>query len=220
MTAIDHRARRRDERRERNRTDILDAAEKVFSELGVHDGSIRKIAEEAGFSSAALYLFFENKQQLLAETLSRRGSELVPLLQAVAAGRGEPMEDLHNLVDTSAAFFAERPYFARMLRRLNGGGAIIGPVLAGYTTTEGPGFDAAMTALSSIIAAGQRRGTIRDGDPLGLAHVFSVLVNEYVLGAAGRTAAGRLSVEQFHAVVDGALGAPGGASLTRRSRRR
>jgi AcrR family transcriptional regulator len=216
MTAVDHRARRRTERRERNRTDILDAAEKVFGEFGVHDGSIRKIAEEAGFSAAALYLFFENKQQLLAETLSRRGEELVPLLQAVAAGDGEPMEDLHAIVDTSAAFFAERPHFARMLRSLNAGGPIIGPVLAGYTGTEAPEFADAMTALATIVAAGQRRGSIRDGDPLGLAHVYSVLVNEYVLGATDRNAAGRLDLEQFHAVVDGALRAPPTPSNRRR----
>jgi AcrR family transcriptional regulator len=71
----DRKAERRATRRAENRTEILDAAERVFGEDGLRDGSMRKIATESGFSTAAIYLFFENKQDLVAETLSRRGGE-------------------------------------------------------------------------------------------------------------------------------------------------
>jgi AcrR family transcriptional regulator len=206
-TEVDHRARRRDERRESNRAEILDAAEKVFGDLGVHEGSVRKIADQAGFSAAAIYLFFENKQHLLVETLSRRGDELVPLLVELAAGDGDAMDKLHAVVDASAAFFAERPDFARMLRRLTGG-PIVGPVLGEYGSGPDHRFDQAIGALAGIIEAGQRSKVVRVGDPGGLAHLYSVLVNEYVLGAADRTAAGSLSVEEFHAVIDGAFRHP------------
>jgi AcrR family transcriptional regulator len=202
---VDHRARRRDERRESNRAEILDAAERVFGELGAHEGSIRKIADQAGFSAAAIYLFFENKQHLLFETLSRRGNELIPLVKDIAARDGAPMDKLHGLVDAAVAFFAERPDFGRMLRRLAGGTPIIGPVLAEYADDADSRFDDTMAAIAAIIEAGQRDHTVRAGNARGLAHLYSVLVNEYVLGSADQTAAGRLSADEFHAVVDGAF---------------
>ncbi|MCU1358997.1 MAG: TetR/AcrR family transcriptional regulator [Ilumatobacteraceae bacterium] len=64
---------------------ILDAAEKVFGRDGIHDGSLRNIATQSGFSTAGIYLFFENKQHLLAETLSRRGTELTTAIAHVAS---------------------------------------------------------------------------------------------------------------------------------------
>ena len=73
----DIRLQRRAKRRAQNRTDILDAAEFVFAHEGFKDGSLRKIAERSGFSPAAIYLFFDNKERLVAETLSRRGDELL-----------------------------------------------------------------------------------------------------------------------------------------------
>src|SRR5229473_1025769 len=57
----DVRTRRRGARREQSQGDILDAAERVFGEDGIHSGSVRRIAELSGFSPGAIYLFFENK---------------------------------------------------------------------------------------------------------------------------------------------------------------
>ena len=83
-TKPDRRAQRREQRQaqsRQNRVDLLDAAEKIFGERGIHNGSMREIADEAGFSAAAIYLFFENKQHLLSETLTRRGDELIPVIR-------------------------------------------------------------------------------------------------------------------------------------------
>ena len=53
---------------------------------------------------------------------------------------------------------------------------------------------------------GQAAGEIRRGDARTLAHMFAVLVNEYVLlEAAPATADAQLTVDEFHALVDGAL---------------
>ena len=105
----DPRARRRAARRAENRTAILDAAERVFGEHGIRDGSLRQIALLSGFSPAAIYLFFENKQHLLAETLTRRGAELVGALQIAAEGDVSPLDTLHRIVDVTWAFFEAHP---------------------------------------------------------------------------------------------------------------
>ena len=64
-TRDDRQRARRAARRDANRAEILDAAEAVFARDGIHNASMRSIAAESGFSTAAIYLFFENRQHLL-----------------------------------------------------------------------------------------------------------------------------------------------------------
>jgi AcrR family transcriptional regulator len=200
----DLRARRRAARRAENRTAILDAAERVFGDHGTRAGSLREIALLSGFSTAAIYLFFENKQDLLEETMTRRGVELVAALQTVADDDLAPLDQLHRIIDVTVAFFAAHPDFRRLIRRMTGGAAIVGPALAEYPR-DADGFITAMSILAGIVSTGQKAGEIRDGDPRAIAHLFSVLINEHVLLAEDEADTGTLTAEQFHGLIDGAL---------------
>jgi TetR/AcrR family transcriptional regulator len=204
---VDRRAERRAARRAQSRTDILDAAEKVFGEDGVRDGSLRSIAAQSGFSSSAIYLFFENKQHLLSETLTRRGDELIDGLRVELALDLAPLDKLHHIVDFTVDFFAERPYFRLLLRQIRGGTTVTGPVLAEYATDVSGRFIESMTILASIVQDGQHAGEIRDGNPSALAHMYAVLLNEYVLVAAESVDSSIevLTPDEFHALIDGAL---------------
>src|SRR5258708_40343367 len=91
---IDRRAERRAARRVENRTEILDAAEKVFGANGLRDGSLREIGDESGFSTAAIYLFFDIKLDLVAETLWRRGAGLIGAGRREAGGVLAPLQQL------------------------------------------------------------------------------------------------------------------------------
>lgn len=207
----DRRTERRAARRAENREDILNAAEVVFARSGIRDGSLREIAAESGFSTAGLYLFFDNKQHLLAETLTRRGDELLALLRETIATSATPLEKLHEIIDASEAFHAARPEFLCLLGQLRGGHSITGPVLADYSSDVDARFTAAMDLLASVVADGQSRGEIRTGNPQALAHLYSVLINEHIFLNADATALTdtTLSQEEFHALVDGALGKSG-----------
>ena len=210
----DRRGQRRSARRAQSRIEILDAAEKVFGEDGVRDGSVRKIAVESGFSAAAIYLFFENKQHLLSQTLTRRGDELNEILHNEAASELAPIEKLHRIADVTKVFFAERPHFRLLLRHINGGAMITGPVLAEFVGEVHARYLEAMLTLAGIVRAGQEAGEIRDGNELAVAHLYSVLVNEFVLldASLGDTEVGTLTSAQFHAFVDGALRNPSSES--------
>jgi AcrR family transcriptional regulator len=62
-------------RGERTRRGLLEAAERVFADLGYHDASIVKITEAAGVAQGTFYRYFESKQQIfdeLVEDLNRR----------------------------------------------------------------------------------------------------------------------------------------------------
>jgi AcrR family transcriptional regulator len=205
----DLRAQRRAARRAENRTEILDAAERVFGEHGARAGSLREIALLSGFSTAAIYLFFDNKQHLLSETLTRRAVELVGALQSVADNTLSPIDKLHRIVDVAVAFFEARPDFRRLVRHITGGAAIVGPALAGYTDDADRHFTKAMTLLAGIVRDGQAAGEIRAGNTYAIAHLYSVLINEHVLLAAERDSKiAPLTGEQFHGLIDGALREP------------
>jgi AcrR family transcriptional regulator len=211
---VDRRAERRASRREQSRTEILDAAETVFGEDGIRDGSLRRIAELSGFSAAALYLFFEDKQQILAETLTRRADEWNSTIQGVAEGDSDPLEKLHEIIDASTRFFDERPQFRLLLRHIRGGPAVTGPALAEFATEVDGRYFEILKRVATIVKDGQSAGRIRKGNERSIAHLYSVMVNEFVLLATSSAEAnvGTLTAEEFHDFVDGALRAPSAGS--------
>jgi AcrR family transcriptional regulator len=198
----DPRTRRRAARRAASTADILDAAERVFSEDGLRDGSLRRIAELSGYSTAAIYKFFDSKHHLVIETLNRRADEYLVGIQAAAEREGTALERLHFIVDDAATYFSAHKQFSSLVRQVQGGEAILGPVLAAFADAGDGRYGQAMALMADLIREGQQSGEIRAGDPRALAHLASVLTNEYVLADLP------LSREEFRAVFAGALSAP------------
>ncbi len=104
MTTVDGPRRRRPRAdSERNRSEILDQAEKLFSDHGVN-ASLEAVARSAGVGSATLYRHFPSRDALLAELLDRRNARIV-----------EERERLLGLGDSGAALeqwlFALEGYF-------------------------------------------------------------------------------------------------------------
>ena len=54
-----------EERGDRRRAQILDAAARVFADRGYHRTTVRHIAREAGIADGTMYLYFSGKQELL-----------------------------------------------------------------------------------------------------------------------------------------------------------
>ncbi|MDT7770762.1 MAG: hypothetical protein QOI30_3779, partial [Mycobacterium sp.] len=92
--------------------------------------------------------------------------------------------------------------FKSVLRQMQGGSAIVGPVLAAFADDVYGRYAQAMTLMADLVREGQQRAEIRAGDPDALAHLASVLTNEFVLANVSMPAA------EFHEVFDGALRAP------------
>jgi AcrR family transcriptional regulator len=204
----DLRSRRRAARRAASTADILDAAERVFSEDGLRDGSLRRIAELSGYSTAAIYKFFDSKHHLVTETLNRRADEYLVDLKTAAERDGTALERLHFIVDAAATYFSAHKQFSSLVRQVQGGEAILGPVLAAFADDIDGRYGQAMELMADLIREGQNSGEIRAGDPRALAHLASVLTNEYVLADLP------LSREEFRAVFAGALRAPQTAPRT------
>lgn len=201
------RARRRAARAAGNRSDILDAAERAFAERGL-DGSLREIAQLSGFSTAAIYKYFDSKQQLFAETLSRRGLELLQVIDSSAEGAEGPMEKLHAIVDGAVGFFETYPDFGRMLRSVREVGFVMPEIIRDEASDRIEEFTRSVALMIGIIEAGQRAGEIRSGAASALLHLYMTLVYEHVSLAAPDNPAPSLDRQEFHDLVDGALRRP------------
>jgi AcrR family transcriptional regulator len=68
----------RAQQQQRTRQHLLDAAETLFGERGIHRTSLDEVAAEAGLTKGAIYANFEGKNGLVAAILDRRLAEEHP----------------------------------------------------------------------------------------------------------------------------------------------
>lgn len=79
---LSHRARRRVETRE----EILQAAREIYAESGAVDFSLSEIARRLGFTPAALYRYFDSKDDLIKALAERAMAGLAEALAQVPPG--------------------------------------------------------------------------------------------------------------------------------------
>lgn len=86
----------RDERRatvaELKRSMILDAALRVFAEVGLEGASVRAIAREAGYTPGAIYGHFPSKEHIYAAALTESLDRLRLATETAVAATGDPAE--------------------------------------------------------------------------------------------------------------------------------
>ena len=81
------------------RSEIFDAALKVFSELGYDRATLSDVVERVGVSKGCLYHHFESKERLLMELLREKASTVRAEEEALTAAAGSREEVLRMLVD-------------------------------------------------------------------------------------------------------------------------
>src|SRR5437016_1373494 len=75
---------RREARKEETRAELIAAAARVFARRGFHGASIQEIANEAGWSTGAIYWHFAGKDDLF-----------LAVFEEYAATRVREWEDIH-----------------------------------------------------------------------------------------------------------------------------
>lgn len=105
---------RRERERERNREEILRAAEKVFAARGYEGSSMADIAAEAEFSVGSLYNFFRDKAALGEEVMVRICEERAAELEALAPLAADPAAGLREAARLFARHLAAHGAFLQM----------------------------------------------------------------------------------------------------------
>jgi AcrR family transcriptional regulator len=70
------------------RSEILDVAQKIFAKEGYQGATVRKIAEQVGVSSTAIYLHFPDKRAMLLEIAAESLGPLLTEGRIIVADRG------------------------------------------------------------------------------------------------------------------------------------
>ena len=90
--------------------DIIVAAVSVFAKEGYHSAKISKIADEAGVSTGTVYLYYENKEDLLLEIFRRLWLELSTKTQVlVHRSDVDSLGKLEGMMDLLFDMFASNP---------------------------------------------------------------------------------------------------------------
>ena len=104
-------------RGERTRQKLLEAAERIFAELGYHDASIVKITEAAGVGQGTFYLYFASKKAVFDEVVLDLNSRVRhAMTEAAEKGTTRAESELLGF----GAFFrftAEHPALYRIVRQ-------------------------------------------------------------------------------------------------------
>lgn len=82
--------------KEHLRQEIIDAAREMFVAEGYANVSMRKIADKIGYSATTIYLYFEDKNDLLHQICEQTFARLAENIKAIHQLSDNPMEKLRN----------------------------------------------------------------------------------------------------------------------------
>lgn len=142
---------------------ILDAAARLFSELGYDGVSMRRIAQTAGVSKANIYHHFASKEALYFAIMRRSAAELTTLIENLAEGRGSFDQRLQAFAGAHLEHLFENAARVRLVMREAFSGDeqksrnVVEQVLGGI-----------VNRMVAIFEAGQQAGLLRDDLDPGL----------------------------------------------------
>lgn len=97
---------------------IIEAAEKLFSEKGFNGTSVRDIAEHAGVNLAMISYYFGSKEKLMEALFTHRGDNIRMQLEGMLYNKGmEPLEKFYQLIDYYIERFQKQECFHRIMAR-------------------------------------------------------------------------------------------------------
>lgn len=140
---------------------ILEAAAAVFSRSGYHEARMEDIAEEAGLSKGALYLYFSSKETLITALLEGHLDRALRFMQELVSAQGTVRDRLMSYIRHEAEELDSMrvilpvcyEFYAAALRQAEG---------AAFFKSY---FRRYVDLLAQMIQQGIDRGELRHADP-------------------------------------------------------
>ncbi|MBV6415909.1 MAG: hypothetical protein CMLOHMNK_00432 [Steroidobacteraceae bacterium] len=102
---------RRQEEKERRRAELLDAAEAVAASAGIEAMTMDEVARKARLSRALLYVYFEDRSDLLFAICERGLENLRARFEAAASGPPTGLEQIGAIGRAFVTFSREQPVY-------------------------------------------------------------------------------------------------------------
>ena len=103
------------DRTDATRAQLRSGAITAFGERGFHGATIKDIATEAGLSTAAIYLHHPTKEDVLYQISWDGHRATVDVIRAALARRGEPADQLDEVVHDFTLFHARGHQMSRII---------------------------------------------------------------------------------------------------------
>jgi len=148
-------AGKREQTKAANRTAILDAARRVFSELGYGAATVRDIVRDTDLATGTFYNYFPDKQSVLNALLDDAAAEIRSRVRAARKESGTIEEFVEGGFRAYYGYLVEDPETFGLLRR--NAGTI-------RSMFDEPTVGAGVDELREDLAAGIRSGLLPDHD--------------------------------------------------------
>lgn len=174
---------------------IQDAAMAVIARKGIEEMTIQDIADEAGIAKGTVYVYFRDREELLAKTADRLFDNLLTQL-APAFDADKPFADkLLGLATRQLHFFDEHRAYFRATLALSQREQEKNKKRSGC-------FGEYMSRIESFFVDAAGRGDLRDGlDPHAVAAVYRDCVRGVILRRLDPKSKSRNSVEEDAAFI-------------------
>lgn len=97
------------------REEILQAAKELFLEQGYDSTTIRKIADRVGVSAPALYLYFQDKEQMMLALCDQTFGHLIESIGEIEKSVAEPRERIRQFGEAYLRFGLKHPDEYRLI---------------------------------------------------------------------------------------------------------
>ena len=182
---------RREQQKAELRAAILAAAQREFERHGYENFSLRRVAERIGYSPTTIYLYFQNKDDLLLETVKSGFAAFDRAMVEAAQTSDEPLQQLRALGRAYLEFGISNPTLYRLMfmqpsdfhlfPRLLGSGT---PAVELEGEIEGSHRVIAQELLVGAVERGIANGVLRAGEARWLADALWASVHGLVSLAA------------------------------------
>lgn len=107
--------RRRENKKAETREAILDAATTLFLDQGYSGFSLRQVAEQIGYSPGTIYLYFENKDDLLFNIADEGFKRFGSMLNEAVNSTQDPRLQIERMGAAYVRFALENPVNYRLM---------------------------------------------------------------------------------------------------------
>lgn len=136
---------------------IIDAAVRVIAKHGYHNAQVSRIAKEAKVADGTIYLYFENKDDILISLFNEKMGQFIESCRKRIQEVNSAAEKVYVLIESHLGMLSQDPEMAIVTQielrqsnpEVNQG---IGAILKGY-------FD----LMEEVISDGMKQGVFNDG---------------------------------------------------------
>ena len=105
----------RSDRRLERRQQIIEAAARLFAELGFAGCEMERVASELGIAKGTLYLYFPGKQDLFFACVDLGMQQMQAAVRQASAMAADPFEVISRAIRSYLEFFDENPHYVELL---------------------------------------------------------------------------------------------------------